>query len=484
MNFFKRALISITKRKVKSLILILVLGVVANMVLAGLSIQTATEKAGELARQKLGGNVKLEVDYEKAMSKVEKGSNGTIGKPTFQVLTVDIAENLKSLKHLKAYNYISTGYGVAENFKAVKVESDNNKNGGVQMSHAIGTGPQEKLTPPNISLSGTLYTELLSDFTDGKSEIIEGRHLNEEDSNKNVAIIEKKLMEENNLKLGDMINIKSTNGKKETKLEIIGVFENKINDANNFGGLEIFSPNNKIYVPTGRASELKEEFMGENTPDTIDSAVYFLDDPQNIEEFKNEAKTKDINFDNYRLDANDAMYKQMMGPIENVASFSKTIVLLVTVAGSVILALIIMLSLKDRKYELGVLLSLGESRMKIIGQLIVETALIACVAFGISTFTGKISAQNIGDNLLKNELKVAEEQQKEGAPGGVMVAVSQSGIINSQDTKPIEEMDVSVTSKDIQRLSIIGIIIVFISTIFPVISTLRFNPKTILVKTE
>lgn len=41
----------------------------------------------------------------------------------------------------------------------------------------------------------------------------------------------------------------------------------------------------------------------------------------------------------------------MIGPIENIASFSKTIVIMVSIAGATILGLIIMLSIKERRKE-------------------------------------------------------------------------------------------------------------------------------------
>ena len=66
-----------------------------------------------------------------------------------------------------------------------------------------------------------------------------------------------------------------------------------------------------------------------------------------------------IDTDTYSLQTNDQMYQQMLQPLNNVKSFAKNIVLLVGIAGAVILTLIVMLSIKDRRYEMGVLLSLG-----------------------------------------------------------------------------------------------------------------------------
>uniref|UniRef100_UPI003736B668 hypothetical protein n=1 Tax=Cytobacillus oceanisediminis TaxID=665099 RepID=UPI003736B668 len=46
-----------------------------------------------------------------------------------------------------------------------------------------------------------------------------------------------------------------------------------------------------------------------------------------------------IDFETFKLDADDQLYQQMVGPIENVASFSNNIVYLVSIAGAIILVL-------------------------------------------------------------------------------------------------------------------------------------------------
>ncbi len=48
----------------------------------------------------------------------------------------------------------------------------------------------------------------------------------------------------------------------------------------------------------------------------------------------------------------------------------------------------------------------------------------------------------------------------------------------------VKDMDVSVTSKDLEKLAGIGLLIVIASAAIPTISVLRFSPKTILSKRE
>ena len=477
MNFIKRAILSVTKRKVKTIILIVILSVIANMVLAGLSIRSATIKSGEFARKKLGGAVSLSVDFEKAMSK--SGNKG--GKIDITPLTIKDVDKLKDLEHVNAYNYSSSGMASAEGFKPVVKEQDDKKDDKNSSVVSSFSGPQD-MAQPDVSLEGNLYTELSPDFTEEKSKLIEGRNLTESDQGKNVAVIEKKLADENKLKLGDKIKIKDLQGKNTLELEVVGIYTaEKIESNPMMDAMTFLSPYNKIYVPISVTAQL-DSSSSEQT-DTIQNAVYYMDDPMNVESFKNDVKASGINLEDYKLDAKDSLYKQMMAPIENVGSFSKTIVIIVAIAGAAILSLIIILSLKDRRYEIGVLMSMGESRLKIVSQLLVETMIVACIAFSISTFTGNAVAQKIGNNLLQNEINATEEQKNSQPSASGVVMIGPGGTMNEK-VDAIDKIDVGVNSTDLQKLYLIGFLIVILATTVPTILILRFNPKTILLKNE
>ena len=477
MNFIKRAILSVTKRKVRTIILIVILSVIANMVLAGLAIRSATVKSGEFARKKLGGAVSLSVDFEKAMSK--SGNKG--GEIDITPLTIKNVDKLKDLEHVKAYNYSSSGMASAEGFKPVVKEQDDKKDDKNSSVVSSFSGPQD-MAQPDVSLEGNLYTELSPDFTEGKSKIIEGRNLTESDQGKNVAVIEKKLADENKLKLGDKIKVKNLEGKNTLELEVVGIYTaEKVESNPMMDAMTFLSPYNKIYVPNSVTSQL-DPSSSEKT-DTIQNAVYYMDDPMNVESFKNDVKASGINLEDYKLDAKDSLYKQMMEPIENVGSFSKTIVIIVAIAGAAILSLIIILSLKDRRYEIGVLMSMGESRLKIVSQLLVETMLVACIAFSISTFTGNAVAQKIGTNLLQNEIKATENQKNSQPSTSGVVMIGPGGTMN-ENVDAIDKIDVGVNSNDLQKLYLIGFLIVILATAIPTISIIRFNPKTILSKNE
>jgi len=487
MNFLKRAMLSISKKKIKSLILFVVLLVIANMVLVGLSIQTATKKSTELAREKLGSDVTLKVNDQKFME--QRRNNKEEGSSSRPSLTTDIADTLKDNEHVTQYNYISSSFGLAKNFENVKNEdSSDDTNSEEKPKGMFKMGGSDVTTMPEISFSGTIATNLLSDFKNGDSKITEGRGITKDDAGKNVAVIEKNLAKENSLKVGSKIQVASVDENTTLELEVVGIYEvNSDENTNDNRNMDFLNPYNKIYMPYDVVSKVS---TGDNTNSkNITSAVYFMDNADNIESFKEYAKNKKIDLEAYTLDANDQLYTQMVGPIENVGSFSKTLVATVSIAGAMILVLIIALSLKDRKYEIGVLLSLGESKFKVISQLVVEVLLVASIAFATSAFTGNLAANKIGDSLLANEIKVTEssstqENQNFGGRGPMVVGPGRMNSNAIKNADVVKDMDVSVTSKDLEKLAGIGLLIVIASAAIPTISILRFSPKTILSKRE
>ncbi|KGO14940.1 ABC transporter permease [Clostridium botulinum] len=485
MNFLKRAMLSISKKKIKSLILFVVLLVIANMVLVGLSIQTATKRSTELAREKLGSDVTLKVNDQKFME--QRRNNKEEGSSSRPSLTTDIADTLKDNEHVTQYNYISSSFGLAKNFENVKNEdSSDDTNSEEKPKGMFKMGGSDVTTMPEISFSGTIATNLLSDFKDGDSKIAEGRGITKDDAGKNVAVIEKNLAKENSLKVGSKIQVASVDENTTLELEVVGIYEvNSDESTNDNRNMDFLNPYNKIYMPYDVVSKVS---TGDST-NSITSAVYFMDNADNIESFKEYAKNKKIDLETYTLDANDQLYTQMVGSIENVGSFSKTLVATVSIAGAMILVLIIALSLKDRKYEIGVLLSLGESKFKVISQLVVEVLLVASIAFATSAFTGNLAANKIGDTLLANEIEVTEssstqENQNFGGRGTMVVGPGRMNSNTIKNADVVKEMDVSVTSKDLEKLAGIGLLIVIASAAIPTISVLRFSPKTILSKRE
>jgi len=476
MNFMKRAILSMKKRVGTSLILMAVFLIVTNLVLAGFTIQNASKKAADAARKKLGADVTLSLDFDKLGQQAQE----TGEMPNPPKLNTKEADQLAKSKYVKDYNYISNTFGISDGLKLVGAsEGEEEGKGKAGMAAVRGGSSSGTEIDMNASfmIEGVRKTALQESFKNGKSKIIDGKPITEQMKDQNVALMEKRLAELNNLKVGDKVKVQSGDKKETLEVEIIGIYETN-EQAMGQQAPPIMDPANKLYMP----HSTMKKFEVDQGISSI-QVVYFLKDPQSIEAFKKEAKKSKINFNYYKLDAHDSLYKQMIGPIENISSTSQMIIYIVSIAGAIILGLIIMLSIKGRRKEMGILLSIGEKKWKLMAQFVVEVVCIAILAFGLSITTGAKVSQYIGDNLLSSEVATASEETNNPQNGTVMMS-GPGGTVQNQKEDPIDKIDVSVTGEDVGKMGGIGLAIAILATLLPALSILRLNPKQILLKDE
>ncbi|KWU59011.1 permease [Bacillus mycoides] len=474
MNFIKRAILSMKKRIGTSLILMAVFLIVTNLVLAGFTIQNASKKAADAARKKLGADVTLGLDFDKLGQQARE--TGEMPKPP--KLNTKEADQLAKSKHVKDYNYIANNFGIADGFKLVGAsEGEGKGKGNVAMVGGSGSGSEIDMNS-SLMIEGVRKTLLQESFKNGKSKIVDGKPITEQMQDQNVALMEKRLAEQNNLKVGDKVKVQSGDKKETLEIEIIGIYETNEQPMGQ-NPPPMMNPANKLYMPY---STLKKLETDEGMSSSI-QVVYLLKDPQDIDAFKKEAKKCDIDFNYFKLDAQDSLYKQMIGPIENIASTSQMIIYMVSIAGAIILGLIIMLSIKARRKEMGILLSIGEKKWKLMAQFVVEVVCIAILALGLSLTTGAKVSQFVGDNLLSSEIATASEETDTPQNGTVMMS-GPGGTLQDQKEDPIDKIDVSVTGEDVGKMGGIGLAIAILATLLPALSILRLNPKQILLKDE
>ncbi|EAF3979601.1 ABC transporter permease [Listeria monocytogenes] len=501
MNFFKRAWLSMKARKGRSVLQLIIFTVVCVLILSGFTIQSAADKASELAREQLGGTVTLTVDREKQMQAMRdeaasSDSSSTESKPQFESSPIDVsdANELAKLNHVASYNYYSSTQALASGFDPIESSGDTSSSSDETSTTTETQGPGggqggPQMVDADLSISGLLDSATSTDFEAGTSELTSGVAITSADKDKNVAMVEENLAEENDWKVGDSFTVTSSDGNTKVTLKIVGIYKTTDSGSDMAQNFSFLNPYNKVYVPYTVANTIK----GSNYKNTVDSAVYTMDDAANISAFEKEAKKVDsIDWDTFKLDANDTLYQQMIGPINSVASFSKNVVYIVSIAGALILGLLVMMQVRDRKYEMGVLLAIGEKRGKLIAQFFVEILIVALVSFGLAAASSHYVAQLAGNQLLAqqnsstNETTTSTENRGpgggggQGGPGGFGQSVSNL----TKNTEQIKELDIQVTLEDMLEMGGIGIGIAFISVLLPAALVLRMNPKTILTKQE
>lgn len=484
MNFLFRGFLSVKERFSKSFILFLVMTAICVFVLAGFSIRSATEKAGVLARQKLGATVTFSANMEKIRENMKQGmeEKGEPKKMEMPKVSIDDVNKILKLDNIKSYNLISKAEGIADGFEPITSsdEEDNNTNGNMKM----GGGFRGPISNADITIYGVSNLSSLTTFSDGESTLESGKTIDDSLKNDKVCVIEETLASQNSLKVGDSIKVKSSMNEDDTvTLKIVGIYKSGEEVTDFAVRNSAMNPYNKIYVPYTVANTLK----GADYKNTLDSAEFYLNDPVNVDSFIEAGKKIDIDYDTYTLDANSRAYETMMSSIDNVASFAKMTVIVVSIAGAVILGLIIMLSIRERKNEIGILLSLGESKIRVISQFITETIIILILALAVSSVLGNTVSKSIGNVLMSKETEVTESvnnfgpggpMDRQGGPGGM----DKGGRGREEKVETIDNLDVSVSGEDYGKMCGLAALISVASVLIPSGAIMRLQPKEILSK--
>ncbi|WP_207695918.1 hypothetical protein DOK67_0002844 [Enterococcus sp. DIV0212c] len=506
MNFIKRAGLSMKAKKGRTFLLCAVFSAILIFVLAGLTIQSAALTATENAQKSIGATVTLSANREAAMKKSQANSDSERPDPgSFSLTPVSLedAQKIAALTNVKSYSFLSSssagsGDGItpisSETSENTTSESNNNEQANEsgeenqpQEGGRMGGGPMSEMKQSDFQVSGVMDLSMLSDFSEGVAEITSGEAINDSDEGTNNVVIEQTLAEANGLSVGDTFKITSPDDETTTyDLTVKGIYKTSENGDSMGMQFNFLNPSNTLYTSYTFANTLK----GEDSKGTIDSASYTLDDPKEMDTFVKSAE-KLIDTENFSLQTNDQAYQQMLQPLNNVASFAKNIVILVVIAGVIILTLIVMMTIRERRYEIGVLLSLGESRFKVVLQFFSEIILCMFVALVIATFSGNIVGNVVGEQLINQQTETAQQsgnnqgqptemgnrgEQRKGGPGGM----STLGASSEEAAKAIEELNISVQPKEIATLAALGLLISFFSIVLSSIGILRLQPKKIL----
>lgn len=481
----KNALLSLKKNIGKTILLFVIIVVITNLVIAGLSIQSATKKSMDQIRSSLGNDVTLSVDFRNMM-KNRKPSEAVSNETS---LTTTMADSLKDLKYVKNYNYQISTSANSNSISAVETASDNSNN--QQDTNKPNDQPEQASNQVDFTISANITMKYLDSFTNNNYKLTKGRLLTTKDQNTNNCVIETNLASDNDLSVGDTFTITTTvNDETITQeLTIVGIYE--IQSTNEIGSAHFNNPVNTIYTDLSIGQTLT------GSSENITSAIYYLDDPENAEAFVELAKKKsDIDFDTFSLDANNRLYQQNASSLESMQSFAKMFVWIVVIAGSTILCLILALTIRNRYYEIGVLLSLGQSKVKIIAQQLIEVGLIAVVAFVISLGTGQLTSHYMGNMLeSSSSSNVMQMDQKGDQPNDNQNQSDSNQQKNNTQTKENflgnmmqgpsnQELDVSITGENVIQLAGVTAAICIVSIAVPAAYVLRLTPRQILSRKE
>ncbi len=339
----------------------------------------------------------------------------------------------------------------------------------------------------DITINGINAYAYISGVQNESFKIKDGTYFDEDSTDK--AMISYEFAELNGLKVGDKFEIKNVYTEKAIELTVVGIYDSTDDRANA----------NAIYMNTETAAKFLSDDDYNDGKYDVSNVNYYMINSDKADEFveKINADFKELSENKLKIAVDTSEYDAMSSSIESVGSFATTILVIVIVAAIIIITLIVTINVKDRRYEMGVLLSLGAHKRNIIGQIAAELLIVGTFGFALASLSGTFLAKAMGQSILDSQT-ISSAQQSErnfgrpGAPTGGMPTLpgSEDGSQNMKQkmmasrSQQEVKLDINATPTDFLLLFVTGYLVIILALILPSINVLRYQPKEILAGKE
>lgn len=418
MNLGIRAILYTVRKWKKTLLIFCLLLSITTLTLSGLAIADAQEEQAEEVRGTTGASFTVERNL--STGGWSNGSDGTYSTQEF--ISEDMIKEIASVDGIAGYDasFILMPFFYDETGKALPA------------------------TIYSFFTYGTLNSEYSELFLSGRFELVEGSHITDEMTNG--IIISRELAEDNGLKIGDMITgvCYPENNTPEVEMELVGIFDvvaDKDDQVNMYDASSYFDYSDYTFCSMGAMDKMVEGWGD----DEIEEAYFYVSDAAQLDNVIEEVKKiSSINWNNFNITANDEVYQNISSSLSDTGTLITTLIIVITVVSMVLIILILSMSVRSRKREMGILLAVGIAKPSVILQYVLETALIAVVAFPLAYLSSRQVAGTLGTLFGKTAENVV------------------------------------VTPQHFALVAVIGGILLIIAVIVSCIPALRFKPKQIL----
>ena len=259
-----------------------------------------------------------------------------------------------------------------------------------------------------LKIFGVRDSSLSNDFTSEVFKIVEGRHIGKDDKNK--IIVHEELAKQNQYELGDKVSIKqikqydpddediNSNIGLENEYEIVGIFSGKKQES--YTGFSSDYSENMAFIDYSSSQKISGI---DSNYEKLNQATYFVNSPENMDKVISSIKNMNINWSNIDLEKNTKIFDDISTTVGSIKGIIQIITYSIIVGGCIVLSLILILWLRERIYEIGILLSIGVGRCEIIGQFILELIFISIPSLFISTLIGNLVTRKILSEIILKE---------------------------------------------------------------------------------
>ena len=297
----------------------------------------------------------------------------------------------------------------------------------------------------------------------------------------NYCVINSELATINGINIGDNIEFVSPNDESITfDFIVTGIFQDTDNSADT--RMQMFSSSaNTIITNTDTIENIVKK--DSNISKSINPS-FVLTSKEAIEDFTNEVKNKGLD-DNLMISTNLENVESSTESISNLKTFALVFLIITLLIGAVVLFVISMINIKERKYEIGVLRTIGMSKFNLTLQFVIELLIVTLISLLIGCAIGALISVPTANKLLENEIRSSQESQENvmsnfGQKSGKEMMNVRSSFNGVSNIEPVSSINAVVDIKVLFELLGIGILLTIISSVASMISIQRFSPLTIL----
>jgi len=250
-----------------------------------------------------------------------------------------------------------------------------------------------------VSLEATNNTKRNILFSSGVFTIKEGKNIGEND--KNSIIVHEEFAKQNNLKLGDEVNLELLDIEKSGKIKshkFIGIFSGKKQET--YTGLSSDFSENMVFVDYSTSQEILNKSENNKIANKI---LMYSGSAESTDLALNKLKELKIDESKYFVEKDSNAFEESLESVSGIKHIIKIMTYSIMLGGMVVLLLILILWLRERIYEIGIFLSIGTSKIHIIMQFIFELLFISIPSIISSLFLGNVLLKVIVDGFINSE---------------------------------------------------------------------------------
>ena len=466
MYIVKNALRCIVRSRGRSILIGIIALVIAIAACLGLSIRQAAESAKQSALDGMSVTATISYDRTAAMEGLggfgggrpsggfpsggfDPGSFEDFDREQFEgimsgasSLTLAEYEYYATAPSVKDFYYTVTAYFNSDTLLPVSNSSSSSSSGSTSSfpSFPGGFNGMGMGASGDFTVVGYSGYNAMTDFVNGTSKILEGGEMFDEGTSAYHCVISKELSIYNEgLAVGDTITLTNPTLESETyTLTIVGIYEStETNDfsMSQFGASQ--DPANRIYVsaPTLNAILDASAAVSTTVTDSNDrereskltstlTATYALADVDAYEDFCDEVRELGL-ADTYAVSSSDlTAFENSMTPLNTLSTLAGWFLAVILLIGGVILVVLNIFNVRERKYEVGVLTAMGMKKWKVAAQFMCEILIITMLAVLIGAGIGAVSSVPVTNALLEGQTTSQNAQWEQmgenfGRPGNM-----------------------------------------------------------------